>query len=79
MRGLGTMGMSAMLVVDMNLIAMRRMLASRRMAMRGSCVRMRVIVKCVIARVMQVMPMIVMMRCRMRQDRRKLWLRSAVR
>src|SRR6202045_2402961 len=81
LRGLGTMRVSAMLVVDMAMLAMLRMLMSGHTVasdsgMRRAAVMVMMFVAAMIARVRSV----IMMKCsRVRQDRGNRWRGSAVR
>jgi uncharacterized membrane protein YcaP (DUF421 family) len=70
--------MSAMFVVDMAMIVMLGMLVSGHMVARDGCVGVVVMMMSVIVVTVRVMSMMVMKRRRVRQDRRKLWLGSAV-
>ena len=73
MRGLRTMGMSAMFVVDMAGVIMLRMRMSN-----GLYRSVVVMVMSVITMIVRVMSMTMVKRCRVRQRRRKQWSGSAV-
>ena len=79
MRRLGTMGMSAMLVVDMAVIVMLSIRVSRHMIGSDVCVRrgVGVMMMSVIAMTVRVMSMM-LLHCRVSQNRRKLWRGFAV-